>query len=282
MGLAIDNQLDNVHWIDFLHTRNPKITNKFITWEEAFPFVLWAIWRNRNENNVNNTSNHINTTNIINQTLEYHLLTSKSTTNNIKVKLKVKWQAPARSWYKLNLDGAFNNSCLHEGVSGIIRNNKGEWILGYYDKYPTTSPNQAELQALWHALQIIIKENIFPVEVKTDTTEVIRFLYEDYPTYNDLIHECRWLMDKATQQGKITMNHSFREGNMVAHQLAKEALMSHNYNKTCYFVSPPIFAMDAYCKDQDGHMYVRSCSINVCSNLAAFFLIVNQANTRKN
>nr|XP_016467765.1 PREDICTED: uncharacterized protein LOC107790361 [Nicotiana tabacum] len=159
---------------------------------------------------MNNTSNHINTTNVINQALEYHLLTSKPTNNNIKVKLKVKWQAPPRNWYKLDFGGAFNNSCLHEGISRIIRNNKGEWMLGYYEKYPTTSPIQAELQALRHALQIIIKENIFPVEVETDAIEVIHFLYEDYPTYKDLIHECRWLMEKATQQWEIIMKHSFR------------------------------------------------------------------------
>ncbi|XP_075099407.1 uncharacterized protein LOC142176193 [Nicotiana tabacum] len=173
----------------------------------------------------------------------------KPTTNNISIKLKVKLQPPPRNWYKLNFDGAFNKSCLHGGVSGIIRNNKGEWILGYYEKYQTTSPIQAELLALRHALQIISKKNIFPCEVETDARNVIRFLDEDYPTYNDLIHECRWLMEKALQQGEIIMKHNFREGNMVARQLAKEALMCPSYNKTLYVVSPPTFAIDAYCKD---------------------------------
>ncbi|XP_070020091.1 uncharacterized protein [Nicotiana sylvestris] len=197
MGVSLNNQMENEHWLDFLRKRNPKITTNLITLEEVFPFAIWAIWRNRNENNVNNTNNHINTTKVVHQALEYHLLTSKSTTNNIPIKLKVKWQPPPRNWYKLNFDGAFNKSCLHGGVIGIIRNNKGEWILGYYEKYPTTSPIQAELLALRHVLQTISKENIFPCEVKTDATEVIRFLEEDYPTYNDLIHECMWLMEKT-------------------------------------------------------------------------------------
>nr|XP_016452771.1 PREDICTED: uncharacterized protein LOC107777289 [Nicotiana tabacum] len=200
----------------------------------GWPSLIKGTMNTGNENNVNNTSKYINTNKVLNQALEYHLITSRPTTNNIKFKLKVKWQDPPRNWYKLNFDGVFDNSCLHRGISGIIPNNKGDCKLGYYEKYPTTSPIQAELQALRHALQIIIKENIFPVEVETNATEIIRFIYDDYPTYNDLIHECRLLMEKATQQGEITMKHSFREGNIVAHQLAKESLMEPRYNKPCY------------------------------------------------
>nr|XP_009765418.1 PREDICTED: uncharacterized protein LOC104216970 [Nicotiana sylvestris] len=172
-----------------------------------------------------------------------------------------------RTWYKFNFDGAFHNDFLHLGISGIIRNNKREWILGYYEKCPTISPIQAELLALRQALQTIIKEKITPCELETDATEVIHFLDEDYPTYSDLIHECRCLMGKAMQQGEIIMKHNFREGNMVAHKMAKEALKYPSYNITLYFAKPPNFAMDVYCKDQEGCDYVRSCSVYACNTL---------------
>ncbi|XP_070002251.1 uncharacterized protein [Nicotiana sylvestris] len=74
--------------------------------------------------------------------------------------VKVKWHPPPSNWYKFNFDGAFNNDCLHGGISGIIRNNKGEWILGYYEKCPIISPIKAKLLALRQALLMIIKENI--------------------------------------------------------------------------------------------------------------------------
>ncbi|OIT39476.1 hypothetical protein A4A49_63851, partial [Nicotiana attenuata] len=201
--------------------------------------------------------------------LEYHLLTSKPTISNIPIKVKVKWHPPPRNWYKFTFDGAFNNDCRHGGISGIIRNNKGEWILGYYEKCLIISPIQAEILALRQTLQTIIKEKIIPCELETDATELIRFLEEDYPTYSDLIHECRCLMGKAMQQGEIIMKHNFREGNMVAHKMVKEALKYPSYNITRYFVSPPTFAMDVYCKDQEGCNYVRSCSMIVCSTLAS-------------
>nr|XP_009791856.1 PREDICTED: uncharacterized protein LOC104239019 [Nicotiana sylvestris]XP_016513253.1 PREDICTED: uncharacterized protein LOC107830260 [Nicotiana tabacum] len=182
-----------------LRKKAPQIPTKLITWKEVFPFAIWAIWRNKNDNNVNNTNLSINTMKVFQQTLEYHLLTSKPTTSNIPIKIKVKWHSPSskKLVQVLNFDGALNNSCLHGGISGIIRNNKGEWILGYYKKCPIISPIQVELLALRHALQTIIKENIVPCELEIDATEVIRFLEENYSTYSALRHECKWLMGKT-------------------------------------------------------------------------------------
>lgn len=102
-----------------------------------------------------------------------------------------------------------------------------------------------------------------------DATEVIRFLQDDYPTYNNLIYECRWLINKASKQGTVTLKYSFREGNMVAHLLAKAALMQSSYNKLCVLVLPPDFVIDVYDKDHDGYIYFRSCSTDQYGNMAA-------------
>ncbi|OIT23227.1 hypothetical protein A4A49_64688, partial [Nicotiana attenuata] len=201
--------------------------------------------------------------------LEYHFFTSKPTTSSIHIKVKVKWHPPPRKWYKFNFDGAFNNDYMHGGISGITRNNKGKWMLGYYEKCQIISPIHAELLALWQALQTIIKEKITPCELETDATEVIRFLEENYPTYIDIIYECRCLIGRVMEQGEIIMKHNFREGNMVAHKMAKEALKYPTYNITLYFAKPHDFAMDVYCKDQEGCNYVRSCSMYACNTLAS-------------
>ncbi|XP_019252871.1 PREDICTED: uncharacterized protein LOC109231684 [Nicotiana attenuata] len=201
--------------------------------------------------------------------MEYTFLTSRVNTYNKKLSINVKWRPPPRGWYKINIDGAFRSDYLEGGISGVIHDYKGQWRTGYHKKIHAISPIQAELQAFWHALQLIIREQIFPVEVETDATEVIRFLQDDYPTYNNLICECRWLINKASVQWKITLKHSFREGNMVAHLLAKAALMQSSYNKLCVLVLPPEFVIDVYDKDQNGYIYVRSCSRDHCGHMAA-------------
>ncbi|XP_070023147.1 uncharacterized protein [Nicotiana sylvestris] len=185
------------------------------------------------------------------------------------IRINVKWQPPPRGWFKVNIDGTFKSNYLEGGISGVICDYKGQWRTGYHKKIQATSPIKTELQAFRHALQLIIREHIFPIEVETDATEVIRFLQDDYPTYNNLIYECRRLMEEASRQGTITLKHSFREGNMMAHLLAKAALVQRSYNKLCIYVLPPEFVIDVYDKDQDGYIYVRSCSRDQCGHIIA-------------
>ncbi|XP_075092182.1 uncharacterized protein LOC142172459 [Nicotiana tabacum] len=99
---------------------------------------------------------------------------------------------------------------------------------------PVGNGIHVELQALKQAHQIIVREKIITVEMETDAMEIIRFLHDDYPTYNDLIYDSRCLMEKAMQIEEIVVKHNFREGNSVAHLLAKEARMHPSYNKLLF------------------------------------------------
>ncbi|OIT21852.1 hypothetical protein A4A49_65530, partial [Nicotiana attenuata] len=205
----------------------------------------------------------------IDQAIEYTLHTAKNTTYNKVIRIKVKWERPRKGWLKVNIDGAFKNNCLEGGISGAVRDSKGKWKIGFFKKIQATSPIQTELQALRHALQLIIREHIFPVEVETNATEVIRVISEDYPTNNNLIYECMLLMEEASRLGTISLKHSFREGNMMAHLLAKAALIKTGYNKLCTFVLPPELVMDLYDKDQDEYVCARNCSSDQCVCMAA-------------
>ncbi|OIT37606.1 hypothetical protein A4A49_55853, partial [Nicotiana attenuata] len=167
------------------------------------------------------------------------LLTSKKTIYNKVIRLNVKWERPLKGWLKVNIDRAFNSNNLEGGISVVVRDSKGKWMSGFLKKIQATSPLQTELQDLLHALQLIIKEQLFPVDVETDATEVVRVISEDYPTNNVLIYKCRLLVEEASRQGTISFRHSFRKGNMVAHVLAKAALMETSYNNLCTFVLPP-------------------------------------------
>ncbi|XP_019224525.1 PREDICTED: uncharacterized protein LOC109206186 [Nicotiana attenuata] len=149
--------------------------------------------------------------------MEFFFLATTHTTSNRSIQVKVKWHPPPQDWYKINIDGAFNEENLHGGISGVIRNNRGEWMLGYYKKCESISPIHAELLAFRQALQTIMKENFTPCEIETDATEVIHFMDEDYPTYNSLLNEYRYFMEKLMDMGEIRLKHNFREGNKVAH-----------------------------------------------------------------
>ncbi|OIT20739.1 putative ribonuclease h protein, partial [Nicotiana attenuata] len=211
------------HWVDFLRDKSPKAQNSLTNWKVAFPFVLWSIWNTRNENNSKNTANKINTSKVFKLALEYQLLATMKPNVNSSIKVKIKWHPPPKDWYKINIDGAFNEENMQGGISGVIRNNNGDWILGFNAKCESTSPIHSELLAFRQALHITMQGNFIPCKIETDATEVIRCLEEDYPTYKSLFDECRYLMEKLMERGETRMKHNFREGNKVAHLLAKEA-----------------------------------------------------------
>ncbi|OIT27424.1 hypothetical protein A4A49_59028, partial [Nicotiana attenuata] len=151
---------------------------------------------------------------------------------------------------------------------GVIRNSKGEWIAGYHNKIHALTPLQVELQPIQQAFQLILPENLLPVEVEMDATNVMHMLVTNYPTYKNLISQCRRLMEQAMRKGEVVLKHNLRGGNMVAHILSKEALTQTNINKLFVFVRPPNYVVDAYHKDQEGFCYVRNISTSVCCKLA--------------
>lgn len=54
-----------------------------------------------------------------------------------------------------------------------IRNNNGDWMMGFQMKTHSKSLIHTELQALFHGLQLAWEKNIYPLEVETDATQVI-------------------------------------------------------------------------------------------------------------
>nr|XP_009793477.1 PREDICTED: uncharacterized protein LOC104240341 [Nicotiana sylvestris] len=109
---------------------------------------------------------------------------------------------------------------LQAGLGGLIRITSGDWIMGFTNCTYAASPLQAEFLALKQDLQIALQMQLQPLEIKTDSTEMIKLIKESDEVLNDLIYDCRWLM---LQLKLLAIRHTFRQGNATAHMLAKEA-----------------------------------------------------------
>ncbi|XP_019266819.1 PREDICTED: uncharacterized protein LOC109244217 [Nicotiana attenuata] len=150
------------------------------------------------------------------------------------------------------------------GMGGVFRDHKGDWIMGYQHSSPSSSPLQAELEALKEGFSIILTHGYTPPVVETDATKVIKILYSNCVPYNSTIVNCKWLMHQL-KQPKI--NHNFREGNKVAHRMAKEALK--HARKHQLFDNPVPFVLNNLAMDKNGYVYlVKNISTNVCCSLA--------------
>ncbi|OIT29317.1 putative ribonuclease h protein, partial [Nicotiana attenuata] len=167
------------------------------------------------------------------------LLTERESDWDRKIKIKFYWTAPRTGWYKLNIDGAFNRNDASGCLEGVFRN-QGNWTLGFTMKIISRAPIHAELMALYQGLRIAKEKKLYPLEIETDATQVIKYIKEGCITYDSIIYSCRLLL---SQMGTVVMRHNFRQGNEVAHLLAKHAKSITTFINLEFLYFPPSFVM---------------------------------------
>lgn len=118
--------LSKANWLLYLKEKSPQIPHKHLFWNILFPFTICNIWLIRNSNNINNISNEVTLKWIINQSIEYKLLTERESNWDRKIDLNISWTKPFPGWYKLNIDGAFNKKNATRGIGEIFRNQNGD------------------------------------------------------------------------------------------------------------------------------------------------------------
>ncbi|MCD7454077.1 hypothetical protein HAX54_023438 [Datura stramonium] len=125
---------------------------------------------------------------------------------------------PPPNVYKLNTDGAFSSIKQIGGIRRIIRDFQGCWEVGFSNISKATNHTAAKFEALEIGLHLALSFNFFPLEVETDSIEVLQNL--DYPhlIFNSMVDSCRLLLKKLRNS---PLRHSFQEANKVADFLAR-------------------------------------------------------------
>lgn len=101
LGIDMNNYHPNRdNWLLYLHEKNPSLSNKHQSWQNLFPFIIWNLWLNRNNNNTNNKTNSISLKWIMNQTTEYKLLMEWKTNLDRKIAIKFYWLPPVKDVIK--------------------------------------------------------------------------------------------------------------------------------------------------------------------------------------
>ncbi|OIT27443.1 putative ribonuclease h protein, partial [Nicotiana attenuata] len=214
------NPLNNSHlWQTVWQALKGEKFNEYLDWAIIIPFCLWHIWLTRNNNVFNNKKDPINASNTMVKASEYQLLKCNSNTRCTH-QIMLKWEPPQEGCFKLNTDGAAKGKNGIGGAGGILRNHNGSWMLGYMENIPYTSTLGAEFRALLRGLQLAEQNKFLPLQIDTDSSEIIGMLAEGNLIFDPLICECRLLIQRM---GSVVVRHSFREQNRVADALAKEA-----------------------------------------------------------
>ncbi|KAH7845274.1 hypothetical protein Vadar_000239 [Vaccinium darrowii] len=208
--------------VQLLIREKPTISG--IPWCTIFPFTCWNIWLLRNKTlfQSSNARDTIESTikASVAEAIEWHFVASPERTPRSKNVVMIKWLHPPPGSFKLNTDGAFKGSLGQATGGGLIRDDKGNWIVGFHRSFRALQGLEAEFWALRDGLLLAQNKRLVPLKVEMDALAAIQLISDSNQTrhfLSNIIHDCRCLM---RQLGVVKIDHAYREGNKCADLLA--------------------------------------------------------------
>jgi len=168
----------------------------------------------------------------------------------------IHWDGPEPGWHVLNTDGASQGTVGRAGAGGVVRGERGEWIIGFSEPLGRCPALQAELRAVLRGLRIAKEMGTRKLWVQVDSRVVVTLLTTmgfRRSEYHGLIHQCRTLLAWECWETRIT--HCFREANQVADRLANIGVQG-SPGVTMYS-RPPREVHEALFSDRMGALWPR-------------------------
>jgi len=196
--------------------------------------------------------------------VEYFAINGKTKITHIPSALPIKWQKPLQGWHKLNTDGSALGNPGQAGAGALIRNDKGEWVVGSARYLGHTSNHVVECWALKDGLTLAVQHGISKLEIELDSISAIAAFSS---ILNDncidirlqpILNDCRSLFKEIQHK---QLKHVFRETNLYADILAKHG--SHFLCKNLdavykLFLEPPAFITNSLRFDEAGFIVFRT------------------------
>ena len=123
-------------------------------------------------------------------------------------------------WLKLNTDGSWNAALGKVVEGGLIRDNLGNWVVGFTRKSGNVNSFSAEIWALRDGLMLCQQMKIPTIIIELDAKALVDAL--NSPNYSNsvifpLFDDCKCLISQIPQ---VRISHIFREANKCADRFA--------------------------------------------------------------
>ena len=120
---------------------------------------------------------------------------------------------------KLNTDGCSRGNPGTAGFGGVVRDEVGEWVVGYYGRLKDCTGSEAEIWGIFRCLKAVFEQGQSMMNIETDSEVAVKMINDgvapNSPLRN-LVDDCKELLRRIN--GNLT--HTLREGNQVADRLA--------------------------------------------------------------
>lgn len=131
-----------------------------ITWPEMFAVIIWQIWKDRNKETIAKEKFclQVSSKNIMEFAKEIKWAFDQKKSTGMKILNPrggdTNWCCSITGNMKLNTDASCSEG-QRTGIGGVIRNDKGEWVRGYYGRVHRCQVLEGELQAINTGMRII-------------------------------------------------------------------------------------------------------------------------------
>ncbi|KAG4912504.1 hypothetical protein JHK82_053091 [Glycine max] len=142
---------------------------------------------------------------------------------------EVVWKPPTNATLNLNMDGSAIGNPGPSGFRGLIRNNIGDWIIGFVGHYGYATNLFAELTTIHQGLQLIWRFGHHDVVCESDCKTTLHLICDantGYHPYTTIINKIK---DYRSKPRRLHFCHILREGNKCVGALAMIEL-SHEDN----------------------------------------------------
>ncbi|XP_028112975.1 uncharacterized protein LOC114311106 [Camellia sinensis] len=150
---------------------------------------------------------------------------------------------------KLNTDGCSKGDPGQAGYGGLLRDDTGIWIWGYYGNLGHCTCLEAEIWAIYRGLTILFQKGLTNVVIETDSEQAMLQIQQG-PNPNSplkaLIEDAKFLLQRC----HCSILHTLREGNKVVDILADLGVAQAEHVKI--LEDPPIEVTTLLIEDMTG------------------------------
>ncbi len=192
---------------------------------ETFIVICWALWQRRNKLRIHQEVEPINQVGSKAKCyLEEYNRENDHSNPNPQAAPATRWMPPKMLRYKINYDGAVFKETNEAGIGVIVRDSQGLVMASLTQKvlFPLSVPS-IEAWAVKRSIQFALEIGITEAEFEGDSQTIVNALNAQHPSlapFGLLLADAKELASKLQN---FSFSHVKREGNRLAHALARKA-----------------------------------------------------------